>query len=112
MHTRVAVEGPKVDDAFEWDKEEAGLGCVAVHIAPVSVGFNINNLTDTVTGLPISAHTPAPSLLDDGDVESHPGPPSSNISPALQFHYVRERERAFQKLQQRFAQSTYVEDDL
>jgi hypothetical protein len=95
----VAVQGTQGIDAFEWDKEETGLGYVTVHTAQVSVGFNTKNLTDTVTGLRIVAKTPAPSLLDDGDVESHPRPPPSKISPTLQFHYDRERERAFQESQ-------------
>jgi hypothetical protein len=101
QNAHVAVQGSscKIDDVFEWDKEEAGLGCVTVHTAPVSVGFNVTYLTDTVTDLPITAHTPATSLLDDVDIESQPGPPSPNISPALQFQYVRERERAFQESQ-------------
>jgi hypothetical protein len=67
-HIAVQRSSCKVEEVFEWDKEEAGLGFVTVHAAPVSVGFNINYLTDTVTDLPISAHTPAPRLLDDGDV--------------------------------------------
>jgi hypothetical protein len=81
-----------------------------VHTTPVSVRFNSTHLTDTVTNLPITAHTPAPSLLDDGDIESQPGPPSRNISPALHFNIVRERERAFQESRQ-FNPLVYVDDD-
>jgi hypothetical protein len=67
------------DNTYEWSNEDTGLGCVAVHTAPVSIRFNYIHLTDTVTNLPITTHTPVPSLLDDGDTESQPGPP--NVTP-------------------------------
>ena len=68
----VAIE--KQDNTYGWDNEVVGLGCMTVHTVPGPVRFNTTCLTDTVTNLPIVAHTLAPSLLDDGDVESHPGP--------------------------------------
>jgi hypothetical protein len=112
QNAHVAVQGPlcRIEEVFEWDKEEAGLVCVIVHTTPVSVGSNIAHFTGTVTNLIITTHTPAPSLLDDGDIESQPGPPSQNISPDRQFQSVRERE-AFQESQQQFTSSIYVEDD-
>jgi hypothetical protein len=110
-NAHVAVQGNQGTDAFEWDNEEAGLGCVTVHTAPVSVGFNTKNLTDTATGLPIAAQTPAPSLLDDGDVESHSGPPPPKVNATLQFHNDRERERYFQESRYQFSQPTYTEEE-
>ncbi len=68
----VAIE--KNDTTYGWENEAMGLGCMTVHTVPVSVIFNTSCLTDTVTNLPIAAHTLAPSLQDDGDIESHPGP--------------------------------------
>jgi hypothetical protein len=47
---------------------------MTVQTVPIPVRFNTTCLTDTVTNLPIVAHTLAPSLLDYGNVESHPGP--------------------------------------
>jgi hypothetical protein len=96
QNAHLAVERPSCDDnAYEWSIEDAELGCVAVHTAPVTVVFNITHLTDTVTNLPISLHTPAPSLLDDGDIESQPGPLYSHISPNLQHKAYMERAREF-----------------
>jgi hypothetical protein len=48
-NAHIAVQSNQGAAAFEWDHEAPGLGCVTVHTAPVSVGFNTNNLTDTVT---------------------------------------------------------------
>ncbi len=87
----VAIEIP--ENGYGWDNEETGLGCVTVQTAPVSVGFNSIYLTDTVTNLPITTHTPVPSLLDDGDVESHPGP--NPVSPAEIYFEKNEEHRLF-----------------
>jgi hypothetical protein len=94
-NAHIAVQSNHDASAFEWDHEAPGLGCVTVQTAPVSVKFNFNNLTITDTKLPISAHAPAPSLLDDGDIESHPGPPIPKVNALLQFYNARERERDF-----------------
>jgi hypothetical protein len=50
-------------------------------------------LTDTVTNLPITTHTPVPSLLDDGDVKSNPGP--NPVSPAELYFDQQEKHREF-----------------
>jgi hypothetical protein len=110
-NAHIAVQSNQGASAFEWDHEAPGLGCVTVHTAPVSVKVNSNNLTDTVTKLPISAHAPAPSLLDDGDIESHPGPPIPKVNALLQFHNARERERDFQESRYQFSQPTYTEEE-
>jgi hypothetical protein len=81
------------DNTYGWDNEETGLGCVTVQTAPVSIGFNSIYLTDTVTNLPITTHTPVPSLLDDGDVESHPGP--NPVSPAELYFDQQKKHRQF-----------------
>jgi hypothetical protein len=80
-----------------------------VHTAPVPVGFNRIHLTDTVTNLPITTHTPAPSILDDGDIESQPGPPT--VSPNLQHNAYMERARAFAESQQMILQP-YANEDI
>jgi hypothetical protein len=73
------------------------------------VKFNYHYLTDTVTNLPIATHAPAPSLLDDGDIESHPGPPKVNA--ILQHSNARERERDFQASRYQSSTPTYTEHD-
>jgi hypothetical protein len=50
-------------------------------------------------------------LLDDGDIESHPGPPLPKVNAILQFHNARERERDFQESRYQFSQPTYTEED-
>jgi hypothetical protein len=80
-----------------------------VHTAPVSIMFDSVYLTDTVTNLPITTHTPAPSLLDDGDIESQPGP--KTVSPYVQYNEYQERQREFAEEQQ--ATSTpYADEDV
>ena len=71
--------------------------------------FNYNNLTDSVTNLPIAAHAPAPSLLDDGDIESHPGQPK--VNSLLQHHIARDHERDFQASRYQSSTPTYTEHD-
>jgi hypothetical protein len=110
-NAHIAVQSNQGAAAFEWDHEASGLGCVTVHTAQVSVGFNTNNLTDTVTEVYISAHAPAPSLLDDGDIVSHPGPPPPKVNVLFQFHNARERERDFQESRYQFSQPTYTEEE-
>jgi hypothetical protein len=110
-NAHIVVKSNQGAAAFEWDHEETGSGCVTVHTARVSVGFNSNNLTDTITELPISTHARAPSLLGDGDIESHPGPPLPKVNALLQFHNARERERDFQESRYQFSQPTYTEGD-
>ena len=91
---QLAVESSQDGPSYEWDHEAPGIGYVTVQTAPVSVRFNYNNLTDSVTNLPIAAHAPALSLLDDGDIESHPGPPRAIA--LLQYQIARDREQEFQ----------------
>jgi hypothetical protein len=80
-----------------------------VHAAPVSIRFNSIYLTNTVTNLPITTHTPAPSHLDDGDIESQPGP--KTVSPYVQYNEYQERQREFAEGQQ--ATSTpYADEDV
>ena len=71
--------------------------------------FNTRYLTESVTNLPLAAHAPAPSLLDDGDIESHPGPPKVNA--ILQHYNARDRERDFQASRYQFSTPTYRERD-
>jgi hypothetical protein len=106
-NAHVAVEHD--DNTYEWSKENTGLGCVAVHTAPVSIRFNSIYLTDTVTNLPITTHTPAPSLLDDGDVESQPGP--ITVSPYVEYNEYQERQREFAAAQQAKA-NPYADEDV
>jgi hypothetical protein len=97
------------DNTYEWSNEDTGLGCVAVHTVPFSIRLNCKHLTDTVTNLPITTHTPAPSLLDDGDIESQPGP--STVSPYLQYNAYQERAREFAESQQ-VTPRPYADEDV
>jgi hypothetical protein len=90
----LAVESSQDGPSYEWDHEAPGIGYVTVQTVPVSVKFNSYNLTDSVTNLPLAAHAPAPSMLDDGDIESHPSPPK--VNDLLLHHIARDRERDFQ----------------
>ena len=106
---QMAVESSQDGPSYEWDQEAPGIGYVTVQTAPVSVGFNYNNLTDSITKLPMAAHAPAISLLDDGDVESNPGPPK--VNDLLLHHLARERERDFQRSRYQSSTPTYMEHD-
>jgi hypothetical protein len=108
-NAQLAVESNQDAPSYEWDHEAPWIGYVTVQTAPVSVKFNYNNLTDTVTNLPIAAHAPAPSLLDDEDIESHPGSPKVNA--LLQHYNARERERDFQASRYQLSTPTYTERD-
>jgi hypothetical protein len=79
---------------------------MTVQSAPVSVGFNSIYLNNTVTNLPIITHTPVPSLVDDGDVESHPGP--NPVSPAELYFDQQENHRDINVSQ---AQQRSYDDD-
>jgi hypothetical protein len=91
----VAIE--KQDNTYGWDNEVVGLGCMTVHTVPGPVRFNTTCLTDTVTNLPIVAHTLAPSLQDDGDVESHLGPINTPMGQWVDKNEEQLRINAFSK---------------
>jgi hypothetical protein len=102
-----AVEGSQDGPSYEWDHEALGIGYVTVHSAPVAVRFNLRYLTDSVTNLPFAVHAPSPSLLDDGDIASHPGPPRMN--DLLQHHLARDLERVFQQSWYQSTTPTYMD---
>jgi hypothetical protein len=86
----VAIEKDS-DKTYGWDNEDTGLGCMTVQTVPVPVGFNSNYLTNTLMNLLKVTYTLAPSLLDDGNAESHPGP----ITPMGAYVDKNEEHRMF-----------------